>query len=260
MIIYHKRTYRKDIILSKLKSPFTILIIAIIAVSLTAMGIIIYKTNEKEKNSASDALTDKDTPSAFSPKIVESENDKDRINADGTTITVGDPDASTTVTIYEDFSCPACKATEAELRTPIHEYVKNDDVNIQYKAMSILDNTDEYSTRAANFSLTIAQVAPEKWGTIHDTLFENQPPHTNEPTGYTDEQFIALAEEVGVGDMDEVKKSVKEQPYAQQISDDTDSAIKSGVKGTPTVHLDGEEISYSDASQFVSIVDAKKEK
>lgn len=57
--------------MSKLKSPFTILIIAIIAVSLTAMGIIIYKTNEKEKNSASDALTDKDTPSAFSPKIVE---------------------------------------------------------------------------------------------------------------------------------------------------------------------------------------------
>lgn len=244
----------------KPKSPFTILITTIIAVAVTAMGMIFYQGTQKEKNSSSDALTDKDSPSAFSPKIVDFENDKERVNTDGTTITIGNPDASTTVTIYEDYSCPACKATEKELREPIHEYVKNDDVNIQYKTMAILDNTDKYSTRAANFSLTIAQVAPEKWGTIHDTLFENQPPHTNEPTGYTDEQFIDLAEEIGVEDMDEVKRSVEEQPYAQQISEGTDSAIKSGIKGTPTVHLDGEEISYSDTSQFVSIVNAKKEK
>lgn len=243
-----------------IKKPFNILISAVVILFLVVGGILFSEGMKKEKEMGSSALKDKDNNSNFNPQIIKEEYDPEKISVDETTVTLGNQDAQTTVTIFEDFSCPACKMNEKEIRNVVNDYIQGDDVKIQYKIVSILDNTDKYSTRTANFMLAVAHEAPAQWGTLHSTLFENQPAHTNQPTGYTDEQLLELGKEVGIKDISAIEKQMKEQTFFKLIAQNTQNAIDNGMQGTPTINLNGKEISYNNSQEFKSAVDAVIEK
>lgn len=240
--------------LEKLKNPFTIIIAAIVTIVVVVMGVLLVKIEEKEKAASSNALS-QESSGNLNPKIVQYDYDPKQLSVEGTTVKLGNPQAKTTLTTVGDYSCPGCKANEEQTRDAVEKYVKSGDVKVEYKMVSILDNTDKYSTRTANFMLAVAKTSPAQWGTLHNTLFENQPPHTTEPTGYTDKQLLGVAKEVGVKDTSAIAKAMKDETYFDQISTQTDTLIKQGLEGTPTVFLNGKEISYGSTGQFTALVD-----
>ncbi|PJM74200.1 disulfide bond formation protein DsbA [Bifidobacterium primatium] len=68
-----------------------------------------------------------------------------------------------TVAVYMDFMCPGCGAMERALGDTYSQLVDAGQINIEIHPMSFMDrySTDEYSTRAANAAIEIAEKEPE---------------------------------------------------------------------------------------------------
>ena len=71
---------------------------------------------------------------------------------DDYTVSVGEADAPTTITIYEDPQCPVCAQLEAEVADDVAAAVEAGEVRVEYRIVSFLDqaSTNDYSSRAAN--------------------------------------------------------------------------------------------------------------
>lgn len=163
----------------------------------------------------------------------------DGVSANGSVV-VGNEDADVTITLVEDFGCPACGAFEVAAGPLLEEYAAGEDVKIEYRAIALLDRafSDNYPSRAANASAVVATEAPEAWAEFHALLFANQPSEGG--VGLTDEQLIDLAVQAGA-DREAVADDIADNRYADWVSDATDTTLDlEGVEGTPTVFVDGE--------------------
>ncbi|MFZ2503435.1 MAG: thioredoxin domain-containing protein [Nocardioides sp.] len=169
-------------------------------------------------------------------------------NPGGTTdyaVVVGDADAPTTVTIYEDMQCPVCAQFEAGVADQLAAAVDAGKVKVEYRIVSFLDraSTNEYSSRAANAAFAVSDQAGEKaFQAFHDLLFANQPAE-NGP-GHEDAQLIAYAVEAGA-DEASITPLIEDKAFEQYIVNATDQMSKNKVTGTPTVFIDGKRIEGS---------------
>ncbi|MBT1166628.1 DsbA family protein [Bifidobacterium simiarum] len=64
-----------------------------------------------------------------------------------------------TVAVYMDFMCPGCGAMERQLGTTYQQMVDAGQINLEIHPMAFMDrySTDEYSTRAGNAAIEIAE-------------------------------------------------------------------------------------------------------
>lgn len=157
-------------------------------------------------------------------------------------VTVGNPRAKTTIDIYEDLGCPFCGELERDSIILFKRYISGDDVKMRYHVLSILDSnfSDPYSTRAANFLISVGQNSPDQWYTIHQELYKQQPAEGG--PGLTNDAMFRIAEESGAKNMDAIKKDVENLTYKDQVSKSNDAAFKAGIKQTPTVKVNGKEV------------------
>jgi protein-disulfide isomerase len=117
-----------------------------------------------------------------------------RLEADGTTITVGDPSARNTVHVYEDPRCPICRQFEATNGPTLALLAKSGKAKVQYTLASFLDGNlgGGGSRRAAN--ALRAAVAAGKFPLYHAVLYDNQPPESQD--GFTSARLLQLAAQV----------------------------------------------------------------
>lgn len=165
---------------------------------------------------------------------------------DGYGIFVGDSDAPTTVTIYEDMQCPACSSFEAQVGEPLRAAVEDGRVRVEYRLVSFLDgaSTNKYSSRALNAGLVVLeQAGVDAFLTFHDDLFANQPREGG--AGYSDDQLVERAVAAGA-DADAIRDDIESMKYEQWIVNATDQMSKDGVRGTPHVKIDGEDAEPSE--------------
>ncbi|WP_317633433.1 thioredoxin domain-containing protein [Streptomyces sp. HUAS TT20] len=119
----------------------------------------------------------------------------EKLGADGTTIMVGDPEASLTVHLYEDPRCPYCRQFETTGGAP-----ELQDATVQRKAKtectvaSFLDGRlgGSGSKRAVN--ALRAALAAGKFTEYHAVLYANQPDESVD--GFTDTHLLKLAGKV----------------------------------------------------------------
>ncbi|MDO9496701.1 MAG: DsbA family protein [Nocardioides sp.] len=155
-------------------------------------------------------------------------------------IPVGEADAPVTVEIYYDYMCPACGAFEAANSAELERLIDAGVARVELRPISFLDeqsNGTEYSTRAANAMATVADAAPDSAWDFHNALYADQPQEGSE--GLTDEQIGEIAADVGVGS--DVVDRFEDGTYSSWVASVTELAFSSGVEGTPTVKVDGEE-------------------
>ncbi|WP_231839571.1 DsbA family protein [Blastococcus saxobsidens] len=160
--------------------------------------------------------------------------------ADGTAVRIGNSDAPVTVTVYEDFLCPACKSFEDVLGPTLADLVAEGATAVEYRPIAILDrmSPDAYPTRALNAAGVVADAAgPEAFLDFHDLLFANQP--TEGGPGLSDEDLIALAERAGATG-EAVESGISGLVYEDWTERVTEEASRDGVNGTPTVFVDGQ--------------------
>lgn len=158
----------------------------------------------------------------------------------------GDADAAVTVTLYEDFQCPACKNIEQLVGARLAELVDDKTITVDYRPIAILDNasTTDYSTRStATAACVVDSAGSDAYFALHDLLFEMQPPEGG--AGLTDPQLAQLAAQAGA-DAEVVASCQEEETFVGWVDDATDAASKNDVTGTPTILIDGEKLEFQE--------------
>lgn len=163
---------------------------------------------------------------------------------DGLAIPVGKDGAKSTLTVWEDFRCPACQAFEAAYRPTIHELTDSGLLRVEYHLVRLIDGNlgGTGSLRAGN-AAACAQDAG-KFSAYHDVLYDNQPKETVDTFG-SNSKLIGLAGKVKGLDTAAFRQCVNDSKHDSWV-DKSNAAFKSGgFSGTPTVLLGGKNI-YQD--------------
>lgn len=119
----------------------------------------------------------------------------EKLAANGTTVTVGDPTADVTVHLYEDMRCPYCEELETTGGGPeLQQAVLRREVKAEYTLASFLDDRlgGSGSKKAAN--ALRAALDADRFAEYHEVLYANQPEEAVD--GFTDARLLELAEQV----------------------------------------------------------------
>ncbi|MFP3990718.1 thioredoxin domain-containing protein [Streptomyces sp. E11-3] len=160
---------------------------------------------------------------------------------DSLTIQVGEDGASSTLTIWEDFRCPACAQFEKAYNPTIDELAEKGQLKVEYRLATIIDGNfgGQGSLRAGN-AAGCAQDAG-KFKPYHDVLFENQPAESDDAFA-ENSKLIELAGEVDGLDTATFKQCVEDGTHDSWVGKSNDAFRAGGFRGTPTVLLDGKDI------------------
>lgn len=146
----------------------------------------------------------------------------------------GNPQAPVTVSVTEDFQCPACRQFETVSGATLNELVDSGHVRVEYHPIAILDrmSSTKYSTRAANASACVAETDRARWPAWKSAMFAAQPAEGG--TGLPDDQLIAIAAGAGI-DTTDLAHCVTDQRYTDWVTTTTETALHNGIHATPTI-------------------------
>ena len=168
---------------------------------------------------------------------------------DGVVVTAGQPTASVTIDVYEDFLCPFCERFETRNRNALTTALNEGRAKVNFHAVNILDaRTDPpgYSTLAANAAL--CAVPAGIWPAYHERLFAEQPAEGG--AGPTAAQLAEIGTSLGAGPA--FAQCVEANGNAAAITAATEAASANpalqtdGQFGTPTVAVGGQKIDVLD--------------
>ena len=146
-----------------------------------------------------------------------------------------------TMDLYEDFQCSSCGALEKAMGAPIFSMAKAGQMKLVVHMLSFLDGNlkNDSSTRAANAGACAADAG--KFLEDHCAVFAAQP---TEGVGYTDAQLTAFANTAGItgNALTTWQKCTSSGQHAQYVTDVQTAGEKAGVFSTPTVKLNGTDI------------------
>jgi protein-disulfide isomerase len=148
---------------------------------------------------------------------------------------LGSAAAPVAIVEFSDFTCPYCQI----IRPSLEAFVKarGDRVKLFYKPFPIQSHPG---------ALDVAQAAEWARGEglfwpMHDAIF-------GDPTAHTPDALAELAREVG-GDPAKLRVALDERRYAAKIRASQDEAKKAGIKGTPTLFMNGRMLVLGDFSE-----------
>jgi protein-disulfide isomerase len=172
----------------------------------------------------------------------------------GDGLTLGDANAAAKIEVFEDFQCPACKQfTETIEPRVLSELVETGKASYEFHNYAFLDrNTPTKESRdAANASLCANEQG--KFWEYHDVLFANW---DGENEGnFNRERLISFAAAIGLEE-DDFSACVNEDRHADEVQASFDRGTLMGVSGTPTVFVNGEQISPGFIPSFEDIAAA----
>jgi len=185
-------------------------------------------------------------------------------HADGTTIVYGNPNAKNTLQVYEDFRCPICDELEKSAGPAIQALADNGTYKIEYHLATFLDGNlgGNGSAVALNAAAAALNESTAKFKAFHDVLYANQPPETTD--GFNSKaEMLKLAAKVPGLVTPAFTKAVDDDTYGPWVSKVSDAFNNSGVTGTPTLKLNGKQLSvFSNSSapvtqaQYTALIDS----
>lgn len=161
----------------------------------------------------------------------------------------GPASAPVTITLFEDFQCPACERLETNAGSELTALADQGKVRIVYPMISFLDvnSKNQYSSRAANAWYCAPQANRKAF---HTYLYAHQP--AEETSGPSDAQLVAGAKTVGVSTpaFSQCVTSHRFSPFATGPQTQTLAGVAS--VGTPTMFVNGQ--LYPDAQNLTPAV------
>ncbi|MBV8858512.1 MAG: thioredoxin domain-containing protein [Acidobacteria bacterium] len=205
---------------AKSKSPLPFVIIGVVLVAVTAAVLLMSRQSASNGPPAQNTGT---SPTQRMPVQPGASNPYTR----------GMPTARVTVEEFSDFQCPACGALEPGLRRVMKDYDSR--VNFVFRNFPL--QMHKYAFLAARAAEAAGQQG--KFWEMHDLLYDNQKEWSDamEPRV----QFDSYATRIGL-DMQKFKADMERQDLAERIKSDLLRGNSLGVKGTPTVYLNGREL------------------
>ena len=152
-------------------------------------------------------------------------------------MTIGPDSAPHQVVVYEDFLCQVCGEFERAGRKQLAQLAAQGKVQIEYRPVVLLSKLGTYSAASTlMWWLVLGHDGLHVAKTFHDLLFVQQPSEQG-PFPSRDDLY-QVAGRAGA-DTDALKASVESAEGTQEVADATKKAESLGIKGTPTVLLDG---------------------
>jgi protein-disulfide isomerase len=156
--------------------------------------------------------------------------------------TIGNPNAKVKIEVYEDFQCPSCKIYTDKVESQLLQspYISSGQVYYEFIQWPFIDSglVTKESHQAANASMCALEQG--RFWDYHDILFANQ--GIENGGSFTNKRLQAFAESLGL-DMTKFNKCFSDNTYSSEINADYQKGIAAGVHSTPSVFLNGEEIS-----------------
>ncbi|MEV8564189.1 thioredoxin domain-containing protein [Streptomyces sp. NPDC051322] len=176
---------------------------------------------------------------------------------DSLAIPVGASDAPSTLTVWEDFRCPACDQFETDFRSTVHQLEQSGQVKVEYHLVTLIDGNmgGSGSLRAAN-AAACAQSAG-KFPAYHDVLYENQPEETDDAFA-KNSRLIELAGRVPGLKTAAFTSCVNEGKHDGWVKKSNAAFQKGKFSGTPTVQLNGEPIYPKKGNEQITPAHLKK--
>jgi protein-disulfide isomerase len=229
-----KRQARKEELKKKERRQRTIMLSAIGLGVLALLALIFIPSMLKSSNPAGEFV--KVTPGVYK-------------NADGTYL--GDSSSKVKVDVFSDFQCSACKVYEAEVEPEvISQIVDQSLATYEYHQFPFLDDssTDKSSDRAA-----LASECASEQGRFWDykkILFVNQ---TGIAGQFSDVRLQAFADSLEL-DMEQFNACLETAKYQSKIEADLALGSEKGVDGTPSVFVNGVNVSPGQIPTFAQIL------
>jgi len=185
-----------------------------------------------------------------------------RPNANGTS--AGDPNAPVLVEVYEDFQCPSCRQYSESIEPQVMQnYVDTGKVHYVFRHYPFIDSNSstKESHQAANASMCASDQG--RFWDYHDMLFTNW--NGENQGSFTDKRLQAFAQALGL-DMNAFNACFSANKYQDKINEDFAAGQKAGVSGTPSVFVDGTQVtpgfipSYEEMQKAIDAALAAKNK
>ena len=159
-------------------------------------------------------------------------------------VAAGNPNARVRIDVYEDFQCPACRQytlqTESQLMA---KEIAEGKAYYVFHSFLIIDHAtwsseQKESHQAANAAMCAAD--QNRFWDYHDILFDNW---TGENVGdFTDARLLAFARQIKL-DMPRFTTCFNSNQFKNKIDADITAAQGLGVDGTPSVFVNGKQVS-----------------
>jgi protein-disulfide isomerase len=166
---------------------------------------------------------------------------KGAVGVDDLVIPVGATGAPSTLTIYEDFRCPACDAFEKSFTPTIHTLEGSGQMRTEYHLVTLIDGN-----LGGSGSLTAANAAAcaqdqGKFRAYHDVLYANQPDEQTD-TFADKNTLLQLAGKVSGLKTPAFTACVNNGTHDSWVKKSNDAFNSSGFNSTPTILLNGKNI------------------
>lgn len=171
---------------------------------------------------------------------------------DGVVMVADDAQDPVSVELYVDLQCPACREYESRVADTLEELVIDGRIELVVHPIAILDgaSTTQYSSRAA---AAVACAADEGlFWQYQKLLYAEQPDEGGD--GLSEARLVELGNQVGLPA--EFETCVSSDAQADWVVQVTDAARAADISATPTVLVDGEQITGGSAEDLRAAVEA----
>jgi len=215
-----KRRARKEELRRKERQQRIIIIVAIIAIAGAIIGLVAYPSIKGKNNQPEEFI--RVTPVSYT-------------TANGTAL--GNPNSKVVIDLFEDFQCSACQIYTRDFEPQvIKEIVETGKVYYVFHQYPFEDDKSSGIKESDNAALASECAAEQnRFWDYKNILFANQ----NQVYGqFSDARLEAFAKSLGLI-MDKFKSCYQEKRYQNKLNEGINLGIQMGVKGTPSVYVNG---------------------
>ena len=139
---------------------------------------------------------------------------------------VGEVDAPVVMIEYADYRCPYCARFHLEIRPDLLPLVEDGTLRIEFRDFVIFDETSQLAAVAGR-----AAAEQDRLQEFQSAVFALS---TDGHGEYGREDLVDIAEEVGVGDLEQFEADLDDADLAAAVEADSAEARAIGVSSTPT--------------------------
>jgi len=163
-----------------------------------------------------------------------------------------------TLDVYADFQCPVCGRFEMAFGPTLTALAKKGEVKYVVHMLTFLDTNlgNDSSKRSSNAAACAADAG--KFIEYHSAVFAAQP--AKEGEGYTNAQLTEFAKTAGITGpvLATWQKCTDSGQHDQYVTDVADASGKAGITQTPTVKINGKDVTLSTPEALVAQIKAAK--
>lgn len=162
----------------------------------------------------------------------------------------GAPSSKVQLTIFSDYECPACIYFEKTIGEELYEnYVKTGKITATYKNFPLPQHQNaEHDALAALYALSQG-----KYWEYSLLIYALEDQKKGEKV--TDAERVELGKQLGL-DPVEMQKSLDEGWYRNQIIKERREGEAMGLRGTPSIYLNGSLMTFKSKEEFFGMIEA----